>query len=216
MTNDSTSNMRTAFETWLLKDHGRYWRPGSNGEHVFGPRSPHAGEYRDRTLQLLWTVWQAASAPETKAGRCHCGRFNLPANAAAIVDDMARDHCLDECDGFPETRCTCFEDEHGPDCNEHGCCGQCKGSQVETSAPAETFREGIDRIRPELREIERQGNCPTPEQIHAYAQAHDDPDLYNSTLKASACPKCGAADNSECPCSPDDQWAAQNGGANGG
>jgi hypothetical protein len=55
-----TSNVRAAFEDWLLKDHGRHWRPGSNGDYVFGPRSPHAGEYRDRTLQLLWTVWQAA------------------------------------------------------------------------------------------------------------------------------------------------------------
>lgn len=33
----------------------------------------------------------------------------------------------------PAARCTCFEDEHGPDCNENGCCGQCKGSQVKAS-----------------------------------------------------------------------------------
>jgi hypothetical protein len=26
---------------------------------------------------------------------------------------------------------------------------------------------------------------------------------------ADVCPKCGAADYNECPCSPDDQWAAR-------
>lgn len=32
-------------------------------------------------------------------------------------------------------RCTCFEDEHGPDCNENGCCGQCKGAQKASDDP---------------------------------------------------------------------------------
>lgn len=43
----------------------------------------------------------------------------------------------------------------------------------------ETFRQGIDRVRRELREFQQPAD-PTPEQVRAYAQAHDDPDLFNS------------------------------------
>jgi hypothetical protein len=76
-------------------------------------------DWRDAALQARGIAEKALKGlpDETPGRRCHCGRFAFPDEAAAIVDDMTRDHCLDKCDGFPVQRatldCTCGAEING-------------------------------------------------------------------------------------------------------